>query len=107
MSAMDDRFNTGGPGAGGAWSSADDEAVRRAAADEAAHPASGGAAFDPSLAEDMPAEIELDEEGVADACAIDAGQLAAEAEAEVERYKDAALRAQAELDNYRKRVRRE
>ena len=103
----DDRIDGGGPGAPGAWSSADDEALKRAAAQESAHPASGGAAYDPSLIDDMPAEIELDAEGVAGACAVDADDRLAEALAEVERYKDSLLRSQAEFDNFRKRVRRE
>jgi molecular chaperone GrpE len=107
MTDNNDRINEGGPGAADAWSSADDEALRRAAAQESAHPASGGAAYDPSLADDMPAEIELDEEGAAEACAVDADDRLVAAEAEIARYQDALLRSQAEFDNFRKRVRRE
>ena len=104
---MNDRTSTGGSGAGGAWLPEDDEAVRRAAAEESAHPASGGAAYDLSLIDDMPAEIEMDAEGAAETRAIGADDRVAAAEAEAERHRDVALRARAEFDNFRKRVRRE
>ena len=64
MSVTNDRSGAPGPDAAGAWLPEDDEAVRHAAAEESAHPASGGAAYDPSLIDDMPAEIELDADGV-------------------------------------------
>ena len=83
------------------------EAARRAAGQEAAHPASGGAAFDPSLADDMPAEIELDEEGVAAACDLTVDEQLGAAREEAVLWRDRAARAQAEFDNYRKRMQRE
>ena len=107
MSVTNDRSGAPGPDAAGAWLPEDDEAVRHAAAEESAHPASGGAAYDPSLIDDMPAEIELDADGVAEACAVDADERIAAAQAETEHYRDVALRAQAEFDNFRKRTRRE
>jgi molecular chaperone GrpE len=81
--------------------------LRRAAAEESAHPASGGAAFDPSLADDMPAEIELDEEGAAAACDLTLDEQLVAARTETAEWRDAAQRRQAEFDNYRKRVVRE
>jgi molecular chaperone GrpE len=81
--------------------------LRRAAREESTHPASGGAAFDPSLADDMPAEIELDEEGVAAACDLSFDDQLMAARNESAEWRDTALRSQAEFDNYRKRVLRE
>ncbi len=98
--------NGAGAGGGDPLHRAED-AVHRAAAEESAHPASGGAAFDPSLADDMPAEIELDEEGGAAACDLTLDEQLTAAREEAVDWRDRALRAQAEFDNYRKRMQRE
>jgi molecular chaperone GrpE len=95
------RIPVNGAGAG------DGDPLRRAAAEESAHPASGGAAYDPSLADDMPAQVELDEEGVTAACELSMGEQLTAAREEAAEYRDRALRAQAEFENYRKRMNRE
>jgi molecular chaperone GrpE len=83
------------------------DAARRAAEEESAHPASGGAAYDPSLEEDLPAQVELDEEGAAAACDFTLDEQLFAAREEAAAHRDRAMRAQAEFENYRKRMQRE
>ena len=83
------------------------EAARHAAAEESAHPASGGAAYDPALADDMPAEVELDAQGGQAACDVSVESRVMSLAQEVEHYKDLAARRQAEFENFRKRLQRE
>lgn len=79
----------------------------RAAAEDAVHPASGGAAFDPALADDMPAEVEMDETGGVAACDLSLDEQLAAAREEAVMWRDRAQRSAAEFDNYRKRMQRE
>jgi molecular chaperone GrpE len=102
------RAPSGGAGAGdGDPVRRAQEAARRAAPEESAHPASGGAASDPSLEADMPAQVELDEEGAAAACDLSLDEQLVAAREEAAEYRDRAMRAQAEFENYRKRMQRE